>query len=162
MTDLNDIHPSWIQTGGLALEVMQGKHDDLSGLDAIRQAAKSRGEFLYRLQLASKTGAAAPGWAVHPSWEKAGAVPLKIMQSEYDDALDGVEQAAKVRRTQLLQDRYPLGQRVQIGESKHAEFVGQEGFVVKINQKTINVAVGKTIFQCSHHLLTPVGEAVAS
>lgn len=34
------IHPSWFKAGGLALEIMQGKHDDQ--LDAISQACKSR------------------------------------------------------------------------------------------------------------------------
>ena len=40
------IHPSWIKTGGIALEIMEGKHDD--NLESIAQACKSRVKSMFR------------------------------------------------------------------------------------------------------------------
>lgn len=40
------IHPSWIKAGGIALEIMEGKHDD--DLDTIAQACKVRLKSMFR------------------------------------------------------------------------------------------------------------------
>lgn len=40
------IHPSWIKTGGVALEIMQGMHDD--AIEAISDACRARVKTMFR------------------------------------------------------------------------------------------------------------------
>lgn len=37
---MSNIHPSWVRAGGIALEIMEGKHD--GDLTTIAQACKTR------------------------------------------------------------------------------------------------------------------------
>ena len=43
---MSGIHPSWVKVGGVPLEIMEGKHDDV--LESIQNACKTRLKMRFR------------------------------------------------------------------------------------------------------------------
>jgi len=43
---MSTIHPSWVKVGGVPLEIMEGKHDDV--LESIQNACKTRLKMRFR------------------------------------------------------------------------------------------------------------------
>lgn len=76
---------------------------------------------------------------IHPSWIKLGGLPLEIMQGKHDDDLENIRQAVTAR----IKSRFQRGQRVVLKGTRNVELDGQEVTIIKVNQKSITVGVGK-------------------
>jgi hypothetical protein len=70
------------------------------------------------------------------------AVVTEILEGKHDADLDYIAQACKARVKRMFR----RGQRVTITECSDPKLRGREAVVVKVNQKTVSIAVGEATF----------------